>query len=118
MRYKEYTGFVNWRTNSLQSYGNSCYLLQVLCLFTARIPHPNSVEECTKLKCALVDLIMILNPYMMESKTLSLGLSLDSSSFFFFLLLPISVVVCQQWACHLGEVYGRLKGSLLLCLSP
>lgn len=26
--------------------------------------------------------------------------------------------MCQQQACHLGEVYGRLKGSLLLSLSP
>ncbi len=37
---------------------------------------------------------------------------------FLSLLSPVSVVMCQQPACHVGEVYGRLKDSLLLSLSP
>lgn len=30
---------------------------------------------------------------------------------------PVSVVVCQQWPCHLAEVYGRLNSRFLLSLS-
>lgn len=35
----------------------------------------------------------------------------------FFFLSPVSVAVHQQLLCHLGEVHGRMKGSLLLSLS-
>lgn len=47
--------------------------------------------------------------------TPSLGVGSGSVLLFLF---PVAVVVCQQQPCHLGEVYGQLKGGRLLRLSP
>lgn len=83
--------------------------MQVLCISTARIPH----TQCWRMHKTKIS----LSGFDYASESLYDGRQEILFGHGFF-SKPFLWLCAKQSACHLGEVYGRLKGSLLLSLSP